>query len=515
VNDEHPLDSLKRLIPPKGPLPHKKNTFDGSNAAVNARIHAAEQAKAREKERDKAKSPACETPSPPQPDIEAMRTRQRKESEAIGANGAVQPPVAELMTLAQMVDEMVYIADGARVARSGFPWYTLPLTEFIKLTSASMTPVGKRAYPTAELWVADAMRRTTHTTTFRPGASEFTTNTEGATALNTWRPYVRLPSSASVAPFLDHVAYLVPIQDERERFLSWLAHIEQQPGVLPHAHYLFVTPMTGIGRNWLASLLARVWHGCARLGFDLAGVLERGFNGPLMGRLFVVVDELKILDGNAGSGRAKAEALKEMLTIEHRTINPKFGRVHHEFNAARFLMLSQHFDAIPIEHTDRRIIVIANPTERQPPGYYTALYKLLDDVQFVNAVANWLGARDITNYNPSEPAPLTVSKRRAISDCKTDVEHALIALRDGGGAPVMRSCDIQQYLNDCGARVSGARALAAAYRATGLVPCTSIVEIYGKRHRIVALRDTERLRVASAEVLRDLLAPPEPHATHA
>jgi hypothetical protein len=160
-----------------------------------------------------------------------------------------------------------------------------------------------------------------------------------------------------------------------------------------------------------------------------------------------------------------------------------------------------------LEHTDRRIIVIANPTERRTPEYYTRLYSLLDDVQFVNAVANWLAARDIAGYNPSEPAPLSASKRRAINDCKTDVEHALIALRDGGGAPVMRSTDIQEYLIDCGARVSGPRALAAAYRSTGLVPCTSIVNIHGKRHRVVALRDADRLRDATADVLRDLLDP--------
>jgi hypothetical protein len=210
---------------------------------------------------------------PPEPSTVATRTRQRKESEDIAA-GFAPPMVAEHLTLEQMLEEMVYVADGSRVSRRGCPWYSLPLSEFKKLTSASVTAVGKRLIPTADAWVADAMRRTVHTVTFRPGAPEFTQNTEGAAALNTWRPYVRPSSSASVEPFLDHVTYLVPIQEERERFLKWLAHIEQQPGVLPHTHYLMVTPQTGIGRNWLAGLLGRVWHGASRLGFDLAGVLE-------------------------------------------------------------------------------------------------------------------------------------------------------------------------------------------------------------------------------------------------
>jgi hypothetical protein len=67
-----------------------------------------------------------------------------------------------------------------------------------------------------------------------------------------------------------------------------------------------------------------------------------------------------------------------MLTTEHRGINPKYGRQHVEFNCARWLMFSQHHDALPLEHSDRRVIVIDNPTERGRPEYYKRLYALLD-----------------------------------------------------------------------------------------------------------------------------------------
>jgi hypothetical protein len=66
--------------------------------------------------------------------------------------------------------------------------------------------------------------------------------------------------------------------------------------VLPHTHYLMVTPQTGIGRNWLASLLARVWSGATRLGFDLVGYDELRVQRPLSRRLLVIVDELKAAD---------------------------------------------------------------------------------------------------------------------------------------------------------------------------------------------------------------------------
>ena len=231
---------------------------------------------------------------------------------------------------------------------------------------------------------------------------------------------------------------------ERNFSLDWLAHIEQQPGVLPHTHYLMVAQQTGIGRNWLASLMARVWAGATRLGFDLVGAMQSGFNGALSRRLLVIVDELKAADTGYGAAN-HAQQLKAMLTTEHRAINPKFGRQHIEFNCARWLMLSQHYDALPLERADRRVIVITNPSERRPADYDARVYGLLDDVTFVHAVAHWLGQRDIRSFNPSEPAPLTVSKRMAIDACIDDLERALIDLRRGTDAPGL-------YAVSCGTR---------------------------------------------------------------
>lgn len=432
----------------------------------------------------------------------ARREHQRKRAQDIGDGIVGGPPVAPAMGIDDMLAELVFIADGSRVAHRARPQIALPLPEFKLATKASETRIGKKMVPTADLWVADPARITTHTLTFRPGADEFTTDPEGADALNLWKPRAREPVAADVAPFLGHVAYLVPEPSERERFLDWLAHIEQRPGVLPHTHYLMVTPQTGIGRNWLASLLARVWAGATRLGFDLVGAMNSGFNGPLSRRLLVIVDELKAADTGYGAAN-HAQQLKQMLTTEHRTINPKFGRQHIEFNCARWLMLSQHFDALPLEKADRRVIVITNPTERRPPSYYARLYALLENPEFVAGVGAWLAARDISSFNPSEPAPLTDAKQKAIEANMTDIERALIDLRDGTAEAVMTSAQIGEYLADCGIRQIPPRALAAAYAAVGLVPCRALVRRDGRKHRVVALRDGERWRDA---LTQDLIA---------
>ena len=413
-------------------------------------------------------------------------------------------PSTEEMDLSEMRDKLVFIGDGSRVAQRDRPHIALPLPEFKLLTRASQTRVGKKLVPTVDLWVEDPQRISTHTITYRPGHPEFTTDPEGAPALNLWADRQRAPAVASVAPFLDHIRYLVGDVAECERFLDWLAHIEQHPGVLPHTHYLMVAQQTGIGRNWLASLLARVWAGATRLGFDLVGAMQSGFNGALSRRLLVIVDELKTADTGYGAVN-HGQQLKAMLTTEHRGINPKFGRQHTEFNCARWLMLSQHYDALPLERNDRRVIVISNPSERKPADYFRRLYQLLDEPAFTGAVGHWLGQRDISGFNPSEPAPLTVAKGKAIDACIGDVERALIDLRTGTDAQVMRSTQIMEYLQDCGLRPPAGRSLSAAYAAAGMVPCARLVTWQGKKHRVVSLREGARLKDASAADLLELL----------
>lgn len=443
---------------------------------------------------------------PPPEGDDQRRQRQRKKAQDIGDGKVSGVPLTAVMRLDDMLEQLVFVSDGSRVALRERPHIALPLPEFRVHSKASGTKVGDKFVPTADLWIRDPMRITTHTLTFRPGHAEFTADPEGAPALNLWRERPRPQSSASVDPFLHHVAYLVPDGGERERFLDWLAHAEQFPGVLPHTHYLMVAHQTGIGRNWLASVLARVWAGATRLGFDLVGTMQSGFNGALSRRILVIVDELKAADTGYGSAN-HAQQLKAMLTTEHRSINPKFGRQHVEFNCARWLMLSQHYDALPLERSDRRVIVITNPTERRTPDYYSRLYGLLDDGAFVDAVAQWLGERDIARFNPSEPAPMSASKVKAIDASAGDIERALIDLRDGSDAVLLKAVTVTEYLADCGIARPHSRVMAAAYAAAGFVVCKRLAFINGKRCRVIALRNTSEWRDAPAiELQRHLRA---------
>ena len=283
----------------------------------------------------------------------------------------------------------------------------------------------------ARAWQRHPRRLTVVGTTFYPGQPIFCdTVEEGAEydAVNLWRPVAHVAPAGweqRAAPFIEHVAYLAPIEAERERFLNWLAHIEQSPADRPHSHYLMVSDRQGIGRSYVGAVLARVWPRYTALNFDLVRMLASGFSGRLSSKLLAVVDE--IAEGG-GDRWAHAETLKSLLTSDHIEINVKYGAQRVERNCIRFLVFSNHVAAIPLDDTDRRWHVIRNPSEPRPVDYYRWLYGQLRDPGYIAAVREWLRRRDLSGYNPHERPPMNEAKAEMIAASLSGPEQRCVEL---------------------------------------------------------------------------------------
>ena len=185
-----------------------------------------------------------------------------------------------------------------------------------------------------------------------------------------------------------------------------------------------ITPTMGIGRNWLASVLARVLQGHVGAGIALPEILDGQFNGRLSRKLLCIVDELR--EGSGGQRYQRAQRLKTIITEKNRHINAKYGLQSVEKNCARWLMFSNHFDALPFDNGDRRVEVIANPTEVRSESYYTSLYALVDDSAFIASVRHLLLADvNLTTFNAGAHAKMNAAKVQAIGSMKTDVENKM------------------------------------------------------------------------------------------
>lgn len=355
----------------------------------------------------------------------------------------VLPPAMDLDT---MLASLVYIASKpALVAYRDNPLIHLPPETMSGVLASNKMlvqvpddrqgkePGAKREkiVKTVGMWFDSSKRTTVYGIVFDPRAGSLCTDENGNAALNLWRPRANAAPDdwqQRVRPFLDHVEYLVPVEAEREAFLDWLAHVEQQPGVLPHRHYLMIAPGTqGTGRGWLTALLAHVWAGHVALDFNLCDSLRSSFNGELSRKLLVTVDEIR--EGASASRHQTAQRLKSLVTSTRRHINMKYGAQSSELNCARFLVCSNHDDALPLTDEDRRWVVIHNPVQPRSADYYTQLYGLLDPKadghrEFVASVREFLRQRDISAFNPGARAEMNEAKRAAVGACQSDEDAA-------------------------------------------------------------------------------------------
>ena len=218
--------------------------------------------------------------------------------------------------------------------------------------------------------------------------------------------------------------YLIPVAEQREQFLLWLAHAEQCPQQLPMAHWLMITKAQGVGRNWLSALLAKLWPQQVALNVDLPHMFQSGFNASISRKIFACVDEIDV--GGGMSARTKfSTALKALLTAQQHTINIKYGSQIIETNCTRWLLLSNSEAAVPLSAGDRRLNVVRNPQIPRSADYYTALYGRLDEPEFIEAVGYYLRTLDISAFNPGARALDSEMKRVVVSVGRDDIEASI------------------------------------------------------------------------------------------
>jgi hypothetical protein len=90
-----------------------------------------------------------------------------------------------------------------------------------------------------------------------------------------------------------------------------------------------------------------------------------------------------------------------------------------EKNCCRWLFFSQYADALPFDNKDRRVIVIANPTEPQAPEWYVWIRQFMQgdetEKQFIASIQHFLATYDLTGFNAGAHAPMNDAKRKALS----------------------------------------------------------------------------------------------------
>lgn len=367
-------------------------------------------------------------PEPTAEEVEALRAKIDAELPPLAFDLTdFRPPQ---MTLRDMLAELVFVTDGEYVAFRNNPRIrtTTKAMGAMLLSNKTTVPAkepGKKdeEVRTFNLWLASPMRETAFTFGFDPNRGRLFEDNR-VRYLNLWRPPVHtLPQDwqARVKPFVAHVHYLLPVPAEAERFLDFLAHIQQRPGELPHAGWLLISKLEGTGRGLLFRWLDKVWPGYVQQSLELSRVLTDNFTDELSQKLLLVVDEID--EGSQGAMWKLRPALKRFMTSPVRHMNPKTFRRYTERNVARMAICSNELTALPIDPRDRRLWVSHNASEPGPAWYYTELGELEKDAAFIASVWHYLRTRDLSAYNPHERPVMNEAKRKVIENTKARDEE--------------------------------------------------------------------------------------------
>ena len=373
-----------------------------------------------------------------------QRRREQINQDMHIGEGVSPPPVADQITLDVALKRFIYVGDGKGVFDRKYPTHFLDLNSHKQFFAASGDPDKKTRGNISAEWARHPERVSVMTRSFKAGAGTFIDDPDGRSAVNSWQGFDRTSCvclKEHVDAFVGHVEFI--FEKDAQRFLDWLAHIEQRPGKLPHTAWLSIATNTGLGRNWISSVLCRIWAGRVAANFDLLGMFERGFNGRLSGKILACVDEIK-----AGGNEAwpHSEKLKSIVTEETREINPKYGRQFVEHNAVRWLVFSNHLGAIPLEANDRRWEVVINEQPPMSPEYYSQLYALIEDPTFINSIAFYLSSRDISKFNSGAHAKANESKAHVINCSKSDIDLGCEAIVADWKSDIILTSDLNNAL---------------------------------------------------------------------
>lgn len=337
--------------------------------------------------------------------------------------------------LENFLSQFVYVVDGDRVCDLLLP----PEVSMIKMqefknethNELHLVPAPTEKDPKKEkwdqvwkAWLAHGDRLSARGTKYLPDGGRVIRDDRGVQYINEYSvpKWERVDSVASEGfkRVMEHFKYQLADDTERRWLLDWFAHVIQKPADRCMVTPLLIAKAHGTGRGWFGSLVRELvgsWNVSQSKFSDLTG--ERSnFNGFLNNTLVCEIGEVR----EGGKDKfAVNDKVRDVLTEKQLRVNNKFGTDKTQAVYTRFLMQSNHADALVIEEEDRRIQVLTGPNFPMDSDYYDSLYNVLSDKVALAELYWWFMRRDLSGFDFRRSSD-TVGRRRMISLGKTDLD---------------------------------------------------------------------------------------------
>jgi len=272
------------------------------------------------------------------------------------------------------------------------------------------------------------------TTCFRPDLEPGLIMSRGViTAVNTFVPQYGAQVKGDVSPFLDHVARLIPNEDDRAIVLSYLAACIRYPGV----KFQWAPLIQGIQGNGKTVLYHVEEYALGERYCHQVDPkdLDNKFNAWISGRMLVCIEEIR-----TGGRRDVADALKPLITNRRVATQAKGQDQQTSDNCANFLLFSNHKDAVLKTIDDRRYCVFYTAQQDvddlklcgMDGPYFKKLYNWLDRGGGAAAVAHYLAIECPITIDLMGRAPNTSSTEEALTASQGTAENILTEAIEAG-----------------------------------------------------------------------------------
>ena len=202
-----------------------------------------------------------------------------------------------------------------------------------------------------------------------------------------------------VDKFISHIKYIcneldtetTPITDY---LINWFAHIVQKPYIKTKVAIVLYSEVEGVGKNLISDIMEKIFDGyCAKI--QKTDDISSNFNGEMMGRLFVVGNEIKARASDISN------ELKELITQDIETIHMKCKERIFVNDFKNYFFTTNNENVFKISKSDRRFMFIECCDIKNSLEYYQSLINFKNDDNCISQLHAYLSTKDITNYNPT------------------------------------------------------------------------------------------------------------------
>ena len=278
-----------------------------------------------------------------------------------------------------------------------------------------------------------------------PGKDAFLT-INGVRHVNSYRPNLvpladdRLNAEGRRAVELvrKHILAICNGREEvANHLLDWVAHNVQYPGKKIR-HSPIIQGVEGDGKTMLGTLLAATMGGANVKDVSPTVIVGSNFTAWAEGACVRVLEELRL------QGHSRFDILnsvKPYITNDAISVHPKGVDPYDIPNVTNYLALTNFKDALPLNDTDRRWMVIFTPWHSiaefekvvgcNNDAYFARLHQAL--FEHTGALRRWLLDRDLSAFNCNGRAPETEEKRIMVSFGVSDEVSIAKELIEKGG----------------------------------------------------------------------------------